>query len=175
MWAFDKARYSKLLLLLLRLCLASLYMLVLIEICVLIFVVHLLIHFILILVHGYLLVILWWSLYVDLLSFCKSWHDDGYNCLNTYLYTLWSTLILISCISSHSSLSLCLMSSLPKRERMCTKWVELLLIEWLREENMINSYLRGRDYIESVRGSWFQEEFWVWDFLTRFVLVLSFS
>jgi hypothetical protein len=45
------------------------------------------------------------------------------------------------------------MSSLPKRERMYTKWVELLLIEWLREENMINSYLRGRDYIESVRGS----------------------
>jgi hypothetical protein len=35
------------------------------------------------------------------------------------------------------------MSSLSKRERMCTKWVELLLIEWLREENMINSYLRG--------------------------------
>jgi hypothetical protein len=57
-----------------------------------------------------------------------------YNCLNTCLYTLLSTLILISCIASHSSLSLCLMSSLPKGERLCTKLVELLLIGRLREE-----------------------------------------
>jgi hypothetical protein len=57
-----------------------------------------------------------------------------YNCLNTCSYILWSTLILISCIASHSSLGLCLMSSLPRGERLCTKLVELLLTGWLREE-----------------------------------------
>jgi hypothetical protein len=46
------------------------------------------------LAHGYLLVILWWSLYVDSLLFYKSLHDDVYNYLNTCLYALWSTLIL---------------------------------------------------------------------------------
>jgi hypothetical protein len=35
------------------------------------------------------------------------------------------------------------MSSLPKGKRLCTKLVELLLIGWLREKNMINGYLRG--------------------------------
>jgi hypothetical protein len=34
------------------------------------------IHFILTLVHGYLLVILLWSLYEESLLFCKSWHVD---------------------------------------------------------------------------------------------------
>jgi hypothetical protein len=38
------------------------------------------------------------------------------------------------------------------QESICTKLVELLLIVWLREKNMINVYLRGRDCIESVRG-----------------------
>jgi hypothetical protein len=47
-----------------------------------------------ILVHGYLLVILLWSSYVDSLLFCKFWFGDGYNCSNTCLYALWSTLIL---------------------------------------------------------------------------------
>jgi hypothetical protein len=56
------------------------------------------------------------------------------NFINTCQYILWSTLILISCIASHSSVSLCLMSSLPKGERLCTKLVELLQIGWLREE-----------------------------------------
>jgi hypothetical protein len=41
-----------------------------------------------ILAHGYLLVILLWSSYVDPLLFCKSWHGDGYNCSNTYVYAL---------------------------------------------------------------------------------------
>jgi hypothetical protein len=31
----------------------------------------------LILSHGYLLVILYWSLCEDSLLFCKSWYDDG--------------------------------------------------------------------------------------------------
>jgi hypothetical protein len=48
-----------------------------------------------ILAHGYLLVILLCSPYVDSLLFCKSWHGDGYNCSNTCLYALCSTLILI--------------------------------------------------------------------------------
>jgi hypothetical protein len=46
------------------------------------------IHFMLILAHGHLLVILCWSLYVDSLLFCKSWHGAGYNCSNTCLYAL---------------------------------------------------------------------------------------
>jgi hypothetical protein len=60
-----------------------------------------------IIAHGYLLVILLWSLYVDSLLFCKSWHNGVHNCSNTCLYALWSILILI------------LMHS------MCTKFVEL--------------------------------------------------
>jgi hypothetical protein len=46
-----------------------------------------------------------------------------YNCLNTWLYFLWSTLILISCIASHSSLGLCLMSSLPKGGDCAQSWL----------------------------------------------------
>jgi hypothetical protein len=95
---------------------------------------NLLIHFFHILAHGYLLVILYWSLCEDSLLFFKYWHNDVYNCLNTCLYALWSTLILISCIVLRSSLELCLMSSLPKGDRLCAKLVELLLIGWLREE-----------------------------------------
>jgi hypothetical protein len=48
-----------------------------------------------------------------------------------------------SCIASHSSLGLWLMSSLPKGESMGTKLVELFanwVVEW---RNMINDYLRG--------------------------------
>jgi hypothetical protein len=42
----------------------------------------------LILAHGYLLVILLWSLCVDSLLFCKSWRNGVHNCLNTCLYAL---------------------------------------------------------------------------------------
>jgi hypothetical protein len=41
------------------------------------------IHFMFILAHGYLLVILLWSPCEDSLLFCKSWHNDVHNCLNT--------------------------------------------------------------------------------------------
>jgi hypothetical protein len=54
-------------------------------------VVHLLnlpIHFMLILAHGYLLVILLWSLCEDTLLFCMSWHNGMYNWLNTCLYAM---------------------------------------------------------------------------------------
>jgi hypothetical protein len=116
---------------------ASLYMLVLVEIEVFMVVVELLnllftsFH---ILAHGYLLVISLWSLVRSHSCFAYLGIMVEYNCSNTCLYTLWSTLILISWITSHSSLRLCLMSSLPKGERLCTKLVELLLIGWLREE-----------------------------------------
>jgi hypothetical protein len=48
----------------------------------------LLIHFMLILAHGYLLVILLWSPCEDALLFCKSWHNGVHSCLNTCLYAL---------------------------------------------------------------------------------------
>jgi hypothetical protein len=46
------------------------------------------IHLMLILAHGYLLVILLWSPCVDSLLFCKFLHGDGYNYSNTCLYAL---------------------------------------------------------------------------------------
>jgi hypothetical protein len=45
------------------------------------------------------------------------------------------------------------MSSLPKRESMDTKLVELFANRVDERRNMINVYLRKRAYIESVRGS----------------------
>jgi hypothetical protein len=45
------------------------------------------------------------------------------------------------------------MSSLPKGESMGTKLVELFANRVDVRKNMINDYLRGRAYIESVRGS----------------------
>jgi hypothetical protein len=68
----------------------------------------------------YLLMVSLWGL---TLAFANLGTMVEYSCLNTCLYTLWSTIILISYIASHASLDLCLMSSLPKGERMCTKLV----------------------------------------------------
>jgi hypothetical protein len=101
--------------------LVSLYMHVLVEIWVLMLMVDLLFTSLHILAHGYLLVISLWSLVRINTCFCKSWLMVEYSCLNTCLYTLWSTIILTSCIASLASLRLCLMSSLLKVERMCTK------------------------------------------------------
>jgi hypothetical protein len=44
------------------------------------------------------------------------------------------------------------MSSLPKGESMGIKLVELFANQVVERRNMINDYLRGRAYIESVRG-----------------------
>jgi hypothetical protein len=113
--------------------LVSLYMSVLVEVGDFMLVVNLL-NFLFTsfhnLAHGYLLVISLWSLCVDSVLFASLGIILEYSYLNTCLYTLWSTLIFISCIASNSSLQLCLMSSLPNRERLCTKLVELLLIGW---------------------------------------------
>jgi hypothetical protein len=46
------------------------------------------IHFMLILTHGYLLVILLWSFCEDSLLFYKFWHNGVHNWLNTCLYAL---------------------------------------------------------------------------------------
>jgi hypothetical protein len=46
------------------------------------------IHFMPILAHGYLLIILLLSSYVDSLLFYKSWLGDRYNCSNACLYAL---------------------------------------------------------------------------------------
>jgi hypothetical protein len=46
------------------------------------------IHLMPILAHGYLLVILLWSLCEDSLLFYKSWHNGAHKCSNTCLYAL---------------------------------------------------------------------------------------
>jgi hypothetical protein len=48
-----------------------------------------------ILAHGYLFVILLWSPYVDSHLFCMSLRGDRYNCSNTCLYAVCSSLIMI--------------------------------------------------------------------------------
>jgi hypothetical protein len=157
MWAFDKAYYLKLLLLLLRWCLVSLYAcfdwdrsLMLVVACLICF-----IHFMLILAHGYLLVIMLWSFYVDSLLFCKSWHGDGHNCLNTYLYALWSILIL-NLMYSISFFSRSMFDEfIAKGGEYEHKVGWTLANRVVERRNMINDYLRGRACIESVRGSWF--------------------
>jgi hypothetical protein len=49
----------------------------------------------------------------------------------------------ISCKVSHASLGLCLMSSLLKGERMCTKLIELFANRVVERKNMINSTYGG--------------------------------
>jgi hypothetical protein len=49
---------------------------------------NLLIHFMPILAHDYLLVIQLWSPCEDSLLFCKSLYNGVHNCLNTCLYAL---------------------------------------------------------------------------------------
>jgi hypothetical protein len=176
MWAFDKACYLELLLLLLRWCLASLY------VCFgwyrsLMLVVTWLIHFMLILPHGYLLVILWWSLYVDSLLFYKSWHNGVHNCLNTCLYALWSILIL-NLMHGISFFSRFVFDEFIAKGGEYGHKVGRTLANRVDERrNMINDYLRERACIESVRGSWFQGECWFWDFALfwAFLALMSFS
>jgi hypothetical protein len=81
-----------------------------------------------------MLVILLWSPYANSLLFCMSWHGDGYNCSNTCLYALWSTLILILMHSISFFSWFVFDEFIVKGESMGTKLVELLLIGWMRGE-----------------------------------------
>ena len=130
----------------------------------------------LILAHGYLLVILLWSPFVDSLLFCKFWHYDDYNYSNTCLYALWSTLILIL-MHSISFFSWFVVDEFIAKggENMGTKLVELFANRVVERRNMINDYLKGRACIERVRGSWFQGECWFWAFLVIFLDLAAFA
>jgi hypothetical protein len=130
-----------------------------------------------ILAHGNLLVILFWSLCEDSLLFYKSWHGDRYNCSNTCLYALWSTLIVILRHSISFFSRYVFDEFIAKGESMGTKWVELFANRVDERKNMTNDYLRGRACIESVRQSRFQGEcrFWPFVLVRAFLTLLSFS
>jgi hypothetical protein len=157
MWAFGKACYLELLLLLLRWCLVSLYAcfgwdrsLMLVVACLTCF-----IHLMHILAHGYLLVILLWSPCENSLLFCKSWHNGVHNCLNTCLYALWSTLI-VNLMHSILFFSRFVFDEfIAKRGESGHKVSRTLANRVVERRNMINDYLRERACIKSVRGSWF--------------------
>jgi hypothetical protein len=127
---------------------------------------NLLIHFMPILALGYLLVILWRSVYVDSLLFCKYWHNSVHNCLNTCLYALWSILIL-NLMHSISFFSCVVFDEFIVKGGECGHKVDRTLSYRVDERrNMINNYLRGRDCIKSVRGSVnFELLLWFWVFL----------
>jgi hypothetical protein len=122
---------------------------------------NLLIHIMPILAHGYLLVILLWSLCEDSLLLCKSWDNGEHNCLNTCLYALWSTLIL-NLMHSISFFSRFVFDEfIAKGGEYGHKVGWTLANRVVERRNMINIYLRERACIESVRGSWFS---WSADF-----------
>jgi hypothetical protein len=109
---------------------------------------NLLIHLIFILAHGYLLIILLWPLCEDSLLFCKSWHNGVHNYFNTYLYALWSTLIL-NLIHSISFFSRFMFNEfIAKGGEIVHKVGWTLANRVVERKNMINDYLRGRAYIE---------------------------
>jgi hypothetical protein len=150
MWAFGKACYPELLLLLLRWCLACLYAcfgwdmsLMLVVACLTCF-----IHFMLILAHGYLLVFLLWSLYEDSLLFCKSWHNGVHNCLNTCLYALWRILILNLMQSISFFIQFVFDEFIAKGGEYGHKVGRTLANRVDERRNMRNDYLRGRACIE---------------------------
>jgi hypothetical protein len=124
-----------------------------------------------ILAHAYLLVILLWSSYVDSHLFHKFWHGDGYTCSNTFLYALWSTLILILMHSISFFSRFVFDEFIAKGGEYGHKVGRLFANRVVERRNTINDYLRGRACIESVRGSWFQGECW----FQAFVSILSFS
>jgi hypothetical protein len=67
------------------------------------------------------------------------------------------------------------MSSLPKGESNVHKVGCTLANRVVERISIIKDHLRGRDWIEFVRGSLIQGEFLSLSFLAHFVLVLSFS
>jgi hypothetical protein len=131
----------------------------------------------LILAHGYLLVILLWSPYVDSLLFCKFWHSDGYNCSNTWLYVLWSTLMLIL-MHSISFFSWFMFDEFIAKggEKYGHKVGRTLANRVVERRNMINDYLRERVCIECVRWSVdFEHLYSFWAFLTLLSFCVNFD
>jgi hypothetical protein len=133
---------------------------------------NLLIHLMPILAHGYLLVILSWSLCEDSLLFCKSWHNSVHNFLNTCLYALWRTLIL-NLMHSISFFSRFVFDEfIAKGGEIVHKVVWILANRLVERKNMINDYLRGRPCIESIRGSVNFELFLLFLWFCRFSYLL---
>jgi hypothetical protein len=66
------------------------------------------------------------------------------------------------------------MSSLSKGESMSTKLVELFANRVVERRNMTNDYLRGRAYVESVRGQLISGGVFVLSFCIDFELFLLF-
>jgi hypothetical protein len=77
----------------------------------------------------------------------------------------------ISCVASHSSLSLCLMSSLPKGESMGTKLVELFANRVVERRILIMTIYGGELALRVLGGV---DSGRVFEFVSFFVL-LSFS
>jgi hypothetical protein len=110
----------------------------------------------LILAHGYLLVILWWSPYEDSSFFYKSWHNGVHNCLNTYLYALWSTLILNLMLSISFFSWFVFNEFIDKGGEYEHKVGRTLANRVDERRNMINDYLTGKACIDSIRGADFR-------------------
>jgi hypothetical protein len=129
-----------------------------------------------ILAHVYLLVILLWSPYVDSPLVWKSCLCDGYNCSNTCLYALWSTLSLILMHSSSFFSRFMFDEFIVKGGEYGHKVVELFANRVVERRNMINNYLRGRACIEIVRGSIdFEHLCWFWVFLALLSFCVDFK
>jgi hypothetical protein len=73
------------------------------------------------------------------LLFCKSWHNGVYNCLNTCLYALRSTLILNLMHSISFFYRFVFDGFITKWERLCIKLVELFANWVVERRNMIMS------------------------------------
>jgi hypothetical protein len=92
----------------------------------------------------------------DSLLFYKSWHNGVHNYLNTCLYDLWNTLILILMHSITFFSRFVFDEFIAKGGEYGHKVGRTLANQVDERKNMINDYLRGRACIESIRGSWFQ-------------------
>jgi hypothetical protein len=79
----------------------------------------------------------------------------AYNCSNTYLYALWSTLILDLMHSISLFSQFVFDEFIVKGEEYGHKVGWTLANRVVERRNMINIYLRGRACIKSVRRSWF--------------------
>jgi hypothetical protein len=130
-----------------------------------------------ILAHGYLLVILLWSLCKNSLLFYKSWYNGVHNCLDTCLYALWSTLILNLMYIILFFSRFMFNEFIAKGEEIVYK-VGWALANRVVERKKHDKWLsKGRACIKSVRESWFQGvlSFLILSFSWLFSLVCRFS